>query len=173
MDAPGSEKEVERLVTETERMLIRFAMRYLNDHASACDAVQDAYIRYIRFLQGPPPGTVENPGAWLFRTTRNLCLDVLKSARVRRSAALEESADPQTVSGPDVISERREDAALLRSLFALLEERERSIVILKMDHGKSYREIAEILSLTESNVGFLLHGALKKLRTAYHERKML
>ena len=58
-----SEEEIEALITGTERGLIRFAMRYLKDHAGACDAVQDAYIRYVRFLQGPPPGVVENPEA--------------------------------------------------------------------------------------------------------------
>ena len=40
-----SEEEIEALITGTERGLIRFAMRYLKDHAGACDAVQDAYIR--------------------------------------------------------------------------------------------------------------------------------
>ena len=125
-----SEEEIEALITGTERGLIRFAMRYLKDHAGACDAVQDAYIRYVRFLQGPPPGVVENPGAWLFRTTRNIC-------------------------------------------FESLNEREREIVILKMEHDKSYKEIAEIMNLTVSNVGFILHGALKKLRNAYREKELL
>lgn len=56
-----SEEEIEALITGTERGLIRFAMRYLKDHAGACDAVQDAYIRYVRFLQGPPPGVWKIP----------------------------------------------------------------------------------------------------------------
>lgn len=171
-----SEEEIEALITGTERGLIRFAMRYLKDHAGACDAVQDAYIRYVRFLQGPPPGVVENPGAWLFRTTRNICLDILKSARMRLNVSLEAEPDfggGAVTPGADAASVRKDDVALARSLFESLNEREREIVILKMEHDKSYKEIAEIMNLTVSNVGFILHGALKKLRNAYREKELL
>ena len=54
-----------------------------------------------------------------------------------------------------------------------MNEREREIVILKMEHDKSYKEIAEIMNLTVSNVGFILHGALKKVRNAYREKELL
>lgn len=66
--------------------------------------------------------------------------------------------------GADAASVRQGDVALARSLFESLNEREREIVILKMEHDKSYKEIAEIMNLTVSNVGFILHGALKKVQ---------
>ena len=45
-----------------------------------------------------------------------------------------------------------------------LPEREQEIVRLKFQNKLSYREIAEVLGLTATNVGFLLHGAMRKLR---------
>ena len=171
-----SEEEIEALIASTERALIRFAARYLRDRAGACDAVQSAYIRYVRFLQGPPPGVVRNPAAWLFRTTRNICLDVLKSARMRLTTSFEEALHGESgaaVPGADDALRAEDDLALIRSMFETLSEREREIVVLKIEHGKSYREIAEITGLTVSNVGFILHGAMKKLRGGCKEKGLL
>ena len=41
--------------------------------------------------------------------------------------------------------------------------REQQLVILKVFEQKSYREISEITGLTESNVGYILHHAMKQL----------
>ena len=84
-----------------------------------------------------------------------------------------DSGSGAVTPGADAASVRKDDVALARSLFESLNEREREIVILKMEHDKSYKEIAEIMNLTVSNVGFILHGALKKLRTAYREKELL
>ncbi len=171
-----SEEEIEALIASTERALIRFAAWYLGDRADACDAVQSAYIRYVRFLQGPPPGVVRNPAAWLFRTTRNICLDVLKSARMRLTTPLEEAQrcdSRAAVPGSDDALLARDDLKLVCSVFETLSGREREIAVLKIEHGKSYREIAEITNLTVSNVGFILHGAMKKLRSGCKEKGLL
>ena len=44
-----------------------------------------------------------------------------------------------------------------------LEPRDREVVILKIEHGRSYKEIAEIMEISVTNVGFILHTAIKKL----------
>ncbi|MBW6530842.1 RNA polymerase sigma factor SigJ [Sphingomonas sp. RRHST34] len=60
--------------------LVRLAYRMTGSLAEAEDVVQDAWFRWA----GTAPGTVVNPAAWLTRTVTRLCLDHLKSARVRR-----------------------------------------------------------------------------------------
>ena len=44
-----------------------------------------------------------------------------------------------------------------------MSERERQLVILKVYEEKSYNEISEITGLTSSNVGYILHHAMKTL----------
>jgi RNA polymerase sigma-70 factor (ECF subfamily) len=39
------------------------------------------------------------------------------------------------------------------------------VVRLKFQHGLSYKEIAAVTELSVSNVGYLIHTAIKKLRT--------
>ena len=47
---------------------------------------------------------------------------------------------------------------------------QREVIRLKFQNDLSYREIAEVTQLTETNVGFLLHTGLKKLRALLAER---
>jgi RNA polymerase sigma-70 factor (ECF subfamily) len=47
---------------------------------------------------------------------------------------------------------------------ATLSENQQEVVRLKFQSGLSYREISEITDLSVTNVGFLLHTALKKIR---------
>ncbi|MBD9527055.1 sigma-70 family RNA polymerase sigma factor [Paracoccus sp. PAR01] len=58
--------------------LLRLAYRMLGSHAEAEDVVQDAFLRWHG------AAGVENPPAWLTRTVSRLCLDQMKSARMRR-----------------------------------------------------------------------------------------
>ncbi|WP_081974467.1 sigma-70 family RNA polymerase sigma factor [Sphingomonas taxi] len=64
---------------EAERpRLLRLAYRMTGSFAEAEDVVQDAWLRWAR------ADAVASPAAWLTRVVTRLCLDHLKSARVRR-----------------------------------------------------------------------------------------
>ncbi len=62
--------------------LLRLAYRMLGSRAEAEDVVQEAWLRWRRV----DPATVEAPAAFLSRVVTRLCLDVMKSARVRRES---------------------------------------------------------------------------------------
>jgi RNA polymerase sigma-70 factor (ECF subfamily) len=66
----------------------------------------------------------------------------------------------------------KEDAmTLVRKKLMELEPRDREVVILKIEHGRTYKEISEIMGLTVTNVGFILHTAIKKLAKAINSEK--
>ncbi len=159
------------LVSEHESELLRYASRLLRGREEARDAVQEAFIRLVRKLRESNPGTIENPRAWLYRTTRNYCFDYLRSKRVKCEIALEE--DPAKFAGtadePDRETAKTEETAMLRKIINQLEPRDREIIALKLEHRKSYKEIAEIMDLSVSNVGFILHNAMKKIRNRFKE----
>jgi RNA polymerase sigma-70 factor, ECF subfamily len=62
--------------------LIGVAYRMLGSRAEAEDAVQEAYLRYA----GADRSAIRDLRGWLTTTTGRICLDVLRSARVRREA---------------------------------------------------------------------------------------
>ncbi|SFD65988.1 sigma-70 family RNA polymerase sigma factor [Massilia yuzhufengensis] len=68
------------LFTTLRPRLQRIAYRMLGSVADAEDVVQDAWLRW----HGADHEEVLQPDAWLVRTVTRLCLDVLKSARIKR-----------------------------------------------------------------------------------------
>ena len=53
-----------------------------------------------------------------------------------------------------------------------LSDNKRSVVMIFFQEGLSYKEISEVTGLSMSNVGMLLHRALKKLRSLIEEENM-
>jgi RNA polymerase sigma-70 factor (ECF subfamily) len=101
---------------------------------------------------------------WLYQVCRNRALDLC--AKEKPMHALEDDALPPDVSadGPLEQVELLDDAAQLRAAVERLPARERELVRLKFEHGLSYQEMGAITGLTATNVGFLLHKALRALR---------
>ena len=64
---------------------------------------------------------------------------------------------------------RRDEANRVMRLVGELSERHQEVVALRFAAGLSYREIAGITGLTETNVGFILHTALKTLKKRLDE----
>lgn len=164
--------ELSTLIRRHEAPLIRHATRLLRDPEEARDAVQEGFIRYHRHRgEGE---TIDNPSAWLFRVVRNRCLDRLRLKRNQLEIRLDETDDvadfPDGSDGPDRGAARRDDMELARRHINELKPRDREVLILKVEQGKSYREIAEIMDLTVSNVGFILHQAIKSLAAAVKHR---
>ena len=65
---------------------------------------------------------------------------------------------------PSAAMERQEAATGLMSQISKLPDRQQEVLRLKFNAGLSYKEIAEVTGLTSSNVGFILHTAIAKLR---------
>jgi RNA polymerase sigma-70 factor (ECF subfamily) len=77
---------------------------------------------------------------------------------------LEQMDPPATVAPP--ASEEMVAAETRQTLDRMLErltDNQRTVLVLKMQEGKSYREISEITGLSVSNVGFLIHRGLKRM----------
>ncbi len=61
------------------------------------------------------------------------------------------------------VSERKGSSPVVR-LVGGLPETQREVVLLKFQNGLSYKEIARVTQHSVSNVGYLLHTAIKTLR---------
>ena len=155
---PDSEWVVDAL-DRYERPLMRYAKWLLRDVEMARDVVQETFLRLCR----EDPARVEGHlAAWLFTVCRNLALDTREKAS--RSASLEYVEVPVVY---DLDGQHDARAALGRVLVVLetLPRNQREVVYLKFQGGLSYKEIAAITALSVSNVGFLLHTAVRAIRS--------
>ena len=168
--APDPSAELlRRALDEYEVPLTRYAVSILGDLERARDAVQDTFIKLLR----QDPSAVEaKVKSWLFTVCRNRCLDIMK--KEKRMIAVDDeqiAALPEERDDPAKALRRSEDRAQVdRDLQELVERieqlppRQREVMRLKFQGELSYKEIGEALGISTSNVGFIIHSAVKRLR---------
>ncbi|PXA03179.1 sigma-70 family RNA polymerase sigma factor [Coraliomargarita sinensis] len=142
--------------------LTRYAASILGDTDSAKDVVQESFIRLWR---EPREEVEDHVRPWLFRVCRNCALDQRrKGGRMRPLNEVDTATRPAEEQGPETRVEQRDSHAQVLRLMQQLPENQREVVRLKFQNGLSYKEIASVTELSVTNVGFLLHTALKTLR---------
>lgn len=78
----GLDPSLSAIMSE-RRQLINLAYRLLGSLADAEDVVQEAYVRWYA-MSPQQQEAIESPGGWLTKVAGRICLDQLRSARVRR-----------------------------------------------------------------------------------------
>ena len=142
--------------------LLRYATRLLGDPDRARDVVQDTFVR---FLARPAAAADDHVPEWLFTVCRHRAFDVLrKEGRMKRFAEGQVEAVPAADPRPGAALEQAETQAALRRLIDRLPPNQQEVVRLKFQNGFSYKEISRITELSISNVGFLIHTAVRRLR---------
>ncbi len=154
--------EVTQLVRRFEKPLQHYAASIIGDKDLALDVVQETFCVYD---QASVP--MSEATKWLFKVCRNKALNVCR--RERRLLYLgDEVLEPvDEEASPSLHLEAKEAFAFLLTIVATLPLREQELLRLKFQNDLSYAEISEITNLSVSNVGFILHRALAKLRGKY------
>lgn len=150
-------------VARHQTPLLRYATRLLRGDADrARDVVQDTFVRLMR----QPPAEVNGHLAeWLFTVCRRRAFDVLrKERRVARfgEGQAERLAAATPLPGREL--EHAEAHAAVLALIAQLPPNHQEVIRLRFQSGFSYKEISRITGLSVTNVGFLLHTAVARLR---------
>lgn len=156
------------LTFEPHRRRLRgLAYRMLGSIAEAEDAVQEAYLRW----HATDRAAVSDPRGFLTTTTARICLDVLRSARVRREAYvgpwLPEPVVDTGALAPDAPTELAEDLSIAL-LLALerLSPLERAAFLLHDVFDCPFAEVASALERTEAACRQLAARARAHVREA-------
>ncbi|MCZ6698402.1 MAG: sigma-70 family RNA polymerase sigma factor [Planctomycetota bacterium] len=156
------EQWLRSLLERYEGPLVGYAARLIGDADRARDVVQDTFIRLCAQPRSSLDGHVAQ---WLFTVCRRRALDVRrKESRVQSltEAAAESCESPH--AGPDRLAEDRHMSNDVQAMLATLPENQQEVIRLKFRGGLSYREISAVTGLSLSNVGFLIHTAIKTVR---------
>lgn len=169
--ASGETQWVCAALERYEGPLLRYAVRLLNgDVEAARDVVQDAFVKLI---QQERAAVADHLAPWLYRVCRNRALDrIRKEQRMQislpdaqhQNGRLGHAADDPDREQPAERAQQPEMRSRLLVMVADLPERQREVLRLKFQGDLSYREIAEIMDLTVSHVGVLIHTGIQTLR---------
>jgi RNA polymerase sigma-70 factor (ECF subfamily) len=149
------------------RAVFRTARSVVRDAGLAEDVTQEVFLKLYKNLDSPPAEELLRP--WLLRVTLNVARNTVRG-QSRATAREDEFAKNAERSGwfaaPDEDYEHREEIEEARRALDKIKEPMRSCLLLKQ-HGLSYREIAETLSLNETNVGSLIARGRKEFVRVY------
>jgi RNA polymerase sigma-70 factor (ECF subfamily) len=159
----GGREAVEPVeVTERDR-LFGLAYRLLGEVGAAEDAVQETFLRW----SAADRAAVERPAAWLTTVCTNLCLDVLRSARVKRETYvgswLPEPLATQADTGEAVALAESVGLALLVVMESLT-PLERVAFVLHDVFGHSHDEVAAVLGRSPVAVRQLASRARRRVQ---------
>ena len=142
------------------KKLVIFAHKILGEREAARDLAQEVWIRIIDGRKTKERVVIENAGAYLFRITRNLCIDRIRSAKEHQP--IDELAEKDH---PHVL--HREQSALEEIVITMLDQLpydDREILVMHSYLGYAYDEIAQMQSKSSEAVWTRASRARSKLR---------
>ena len=143
--------------------LLRYATRVLNNEEAAQEVVQETFIRLNENLEKIAACGIPLR-SWLFRTVHNAAIDSIRKESRRRLLHDRRSKQADVFSSdPSARQERGEPKALAMRHLNTLKPKEREVLVLRLQEGMPYGEIAAVLKRSEGYVGTLIHTATKKL----------
>jgi RNA polymerase sigma factor (sigma-70 family) len=159
--AAGRIERIRSAIDQYQGRLIAFAARITGDIESGRDVVQDTFLRLcLEDLDH----IADHLPAWLFRVCRNRALDVRKKeGHLQR---LDETHDRRadTADDPHGLLETSDDARRVLAAVAELPSAQQEVLRLRFQEELSYKEISAITNHSVSNVGVLIHTAIRRVR---------
>jgi RNA polymerase sigma-70 factor (ECF subfamily) len=174
----GDDAAFEYLVQKYRRPMVSYMYRMCHNAAAAEDLAQEVFLRVYRSRGNYEPSAKFT--TWLYRIATNLAVNHARDSRHERPENTVSVDEPDQETGltldlPDgsLSAEesilRRERMAAIRQRVQALPERQRTAVVMHKYQQMDYREISEVLKLSESATKSLLFRAYETLRVQLKE----
>ncbi len=171
--AAGDEGSFNYLVEKYHRPMIHFLYRMVHNQSVAEELAQEVFLRVYRARDSYRAEARFT--TWLYRIATNLAVNHARDTRHERAAQTVylDAPDEETGATPDLADDeptveqrllREERMKAIRSHVMALPERQRMAVLMHKYQGMDYRQIGEVLKLSESATKSLLFRAYQTLR---------
>ncbi len=160
----GDRRALNQLFSQWYPRVYNMAYRYFHDEDLAADVSQQTFVAIQKSL--PQLRDPQAFKAWLFRTAVNCCHS-LSRRRHRQKASLEvismQPGRSQPIT-PYQELDRKERSQIVLAALQEIPDEQREVIVMKEYEGLKFREIAEILQLSENTVKSRLYYGLKAMR---------
>jgi RNA polymerase sigma-70 factor (ECF subfamily) len=171
--AEGDEAAFNFLAEKYHRPIHYFLFRMVRNQAIAEELAQEVFLRVYRSRQSYRAEARFT--TWLYRIATNLAVNHARDTKRERAvqSVYLDAPDEETGKRPDVTDDapsaeenilRNERVKAIRAHVMALPERQRMAVVMHKYQGMDYREIGEVLKLSESATKSLLFRAYQTLR---------
>ena len=155
-------------VLPLKNKLFRLALRITLNREEAEDVVQDTMIKVWNARERWQD--LESIEAFSLTIARNLSLDRIKKKENQNDSIENEKIEqPDTASTPSERMIQKDKLNIVRNIINELPEKQRSCLQLRDIEGKSYKEIADILSITEDQVKVNIYRARQTVKQRFQQ----
>lgn len=164
----GNQAAIESLVRQYETGVFKLALSIVGDEADANEITQETFIAALKSLRTYQEKKTFK--AWLYTIALNLSRSHLRKRKIiERLKATVNSifrVETQKQSSPEDDVIRTEKETAIWTELNKLDERHRTVVVLRYFHELSITDISEIMSINEGTIHSRLHTARERLRDA-------
>jgi RNA polymerase sigma-70 factor (ECF subfamily) len=149
--------------------LFRLALRITLNRADAEDVVQETMLKV--WNRRDSWAELDSMQAYCLTICRNLALDKLKRAD-HQNASLDESydrPDRHYAANPEERTVQRDRVELVKRLMDQLPEKQRTCMQLRDMEGKPYKEIAQVMGITEQQVKVNIFRARQSIKQKFQQ----
>jgi RNA polymerase sigma-70 factor (ECF subfamily) len=154
----ATDRAFERFYREHVAEVYQYALAVLSNPADAEDVTQQTFLNaYRAFQNGERPHTPHN---WLIKIAHNVC-----RMRWRQSARRPQEVPLENAPQPSGLDEEKPSLDEVLSALARLPFNQRAAIVMREVEGRTYQEIAEVMSTTVPAVEALLFRARTNLKS--------
>ena len=170
----GEVRAFEILLERHEKPIFNFLLRHVGSRHVAEDLLQDTFLRVVKSAASYQRQAKFT--TWLYTIARNLCVDRSRRQKHRRAQSLDQPLRDDDGSGTllDVVPGRELSAERktisrrlhekIEAAVANLSDEQREVFILREFQDLPFKEIAEIVGVSENTAKSRMRYALEKLR---------
>lgn len=169
----GDPQAFDVLFSRYRRPLYSFILRFVSRRDMAEELLQEVFFKVVR--SGNEFEGRAKFSTWIYRITRNLCVDHLRRMTHRKTTSLDQSSRDndertlgQKVQDPNAGVERQVMQGRLRTKIEEAVDRlpneQKEVFLLREASGLPFKEIAAILGCPENTVKSRMRYALERLR---------
>lgn len=156
-------------VLPLKNVLFRLALRITTNREEAKDVVQETLMRV--WDKRAEWDAIDSMEAFALSVCRNLSIDFTKR-KGRHDASLDDAGvSPQAADqhNPFEQADQSNRVRLVRQIIDTLPEKQRSCIQLRDFEGKSYKEVAEVMGISESQVKVNIFRARQAVKTKFEQ----
>ncbi|MFY0654092.1 MAG: sigma-70 family RNA polymerase sigma factor [Cyclobacteriaceae bacterium] len=175
----GDKGAFNKLVSLWYKRIYNFSFKYFNDHDCATEAAQRTFISMFKSLR--TLHDIDKFKPWLYTIALNFCRDEERMSKSRsklvvvsddeqekRMANIPDNDNP----APDRLYMQNQVSELVLNSIEKLAEEQKEVVIMKEYEGLKFREIAEIIGVSENTVKSRLYYGFSNLKKILEKERV-
>jgi RNA polymerase sigma-70 factor (ECF subfamily) len=165
MQTTGDKERFLTLIGEHKGIIIKICNSYCRNKADRDDLAQEIIYQLWRSGHSFDPG--QRFSTWMYRVALNVAISFYRKS-IKESIVGSLSGEEESIADKPA-DETEDNIHILQQFIYELKELERALMILYLE-AKTYREIADILGISETNVATKISRVKEKLKQKFLQK---